>query len=71
MVRVRTRQKNNYASAIAAVTFLAHGTMLIFYREVDRRDLGKTNEKNVVYVGFFIVFLGDFWASTNQILRFN
>ena len=32
--------------------------MLIFYREVDRRDLGKTNEKNVVYVGFFIVF----WA---------
>ena len=42
--------------------------MLIFYREVDRRDLGKTNEKNVVYVGFFFVFLGDFWASTNQIL---
>ena len=32
--------------------------MLIFYREVDRRDLGKTKEKNVVYVGFFIVF----WA---------
>ena len=44
--------------------------MLIFYREVDRRDLGKTKEKNVVYVGFFIVFLGDFWASTNQMLRF-
>ena len=32
--------------------------MLIFYREVDRRDLGKTKEKNVVYVGFFSVF----WA---------
>ena len=33
--------------------------MLIFYREVDRRDLGKTKDKNVVYVvGFFIVF----WA---------
>ena len=30
--------------------------MVIFYREVDRRDLGKTKEKNVVYVGFFIVF---------------
>ena len=30
--------------------------MLIFDREVDRRDLGKTKEKNVVYVGFFIVF---------------
>ena len=27
--------------------------MLIFDREVDRRGLGKTKEKNVVYVGFF------------------
>jgi len=34
--------------------------MLIFDREVDRRDLGKTKEKNVVYVGFFIVFLAIF-----------
>ena len=23
--------------------------MLIFYREIDRRDLAKTKEKNVVY----------------------
>ena len=30
--------------------------MLIFDREVDRRDQGKTKEKNVVYVGLFIVF---------------
>ena len=32
--------------------------MLIFDREVDRRDLGKTKEKNVVYVGFSLFF----WA---------
>ena len=30
--------------------------MLIFDREVDRRGLGKTKEKNVVYVGFFFFF---------------
>lgn len=34
--------------------------MLIFDREVDRRDMGQTKEKNVVYVGFFIVFLAIF-----------
>ena len=56
MVRVRTRQKNNRQVQKRQLR-LAHRTMLIFYREVDRRDLGKTKEKNV-YVGFFIVFLG-------------
>ena len=30
--------------------------MLIFDHEVDRRDMGKTKEKNAVYVGFFIAF---------------
>ena len=34
--------------------------MLIFDREVHRRDMGKSKEKNVVYVGFFIVFLAIF-----------
>lgn len=33
-----------------------HRTMLIFDHEVDRRDMGKTKEKNAVYVGFFIAF---------------
>ena len=44
--------------------------MLIFYREVDRRDLGKTNEKNVVYVGFFIAFFGRFLAVHQIPIRF-
>lgn len=34
--------------------------MLIFDREIDRGDMGQTKEKNVVYVGFFIVFLAIF-----------
>lgn len=33
--------------------------MLIFDREVDRRDMGQTKEK-MLFVGFFIVFLAIF-----------
>ena len=59
MVCVRTRQKNNRLVQWRQLRFW-HRTMLIFYREVDRRDLGKTNEKNVVYVGLFHCFFGRF-----------
>ena len=41
--------------------------MLIFDHEVDRRDMRKTKEKNVVYVGFFIAFGAIFG---NQPIRF-
>ena len=34
--------------------------MLIFDREVDRRDMEKTKEKNAVYVGFFIALWENF-----------
>ena len=34
--------------------------MLIFGREVDRRDMEKTNEKNAVYVEFVIAFGANF-----------
>ena len=34
--------------------------MVIFDREVDRRDMEKTKEKNAVYVGFFIAFGANF-----------
>ena len=31
--------------------------MLKFGREVDDRGMGKTKQKNVFYVGFFLIFL--------------
>ena len=34
--------------------------MLIFDREVDRRDMEKTKEKNAVYVKFVIAFGANF-----------
>ena len=34
--------------------------MQIFDREVDRRDMEKTKEKNAVYVGFFIALGANF-----------
>ena len=34
--------------------------MLIFDREVDRRDIEKTKEKNAIYVKFIIAFGANF-----------